>query len=192
VRVTLNALRCDVIMGMPVGTDLVQTTVPYYHTAYALVFRPGTGLDGVTTLTDARLKDKRIGVVAGTPPATVMAQEGLLALAKPYPLTVDTRVEAPSKTMAGDVASGQIDAGMLWGPLAGYYATRVTPHLIVVPLLHEKERMDFLVAMGVRRTDQDWKRMLNRLITENQPEINKILANYGVPLLDDQGKPIAP
>ena len=192
VRVTLNALRCDVIIGIAVGTDIVQTTVPYYHTAYALVFRPGTGLDGVATLTDPKLKDKHIGVVAGTPPATVMAQEGLMALAKPYPLTVDTRVDAPSKTMAEDIASGQIDAGVLWGPLAGYYATRVIPHLTIVPLLHEKERMDFLVAMGVRRTDQDWKRTLNRLITENQPEINKILASYGVPLLDNQGKPITP
>jgi quinoprotein dehydrogenase-associated probable ABC transporter substrate-binding protein len=192
VRVTLNALRCDVIMGMPVGTDIVQTTVPYYHTAYALVFRSGTGLDDVTTLADPKLKDKHIGVVAGTPPATVMALDGLMALAKPYPLTVDTRIEAPSKTMAQDVASGQLDAGVLWGPFAGYYATRVTPHLTVVPLLHEKERMDFLVAMGVRRTDQDWKRTLNRLITENQPAINKILASFGVPLLDDQGKPITP
>ncbi|MBV8095391.1 MAG: substrate-binding domain-containing protein [Acetobacteraceae bacterium] len=192
VRVTLNALRCDVIMGMAVGTDIVQTTVPYYHTTYALVFRPDSALDGVSTLADARLKDKHIGVVAGTPPATVMAQEGLLSLAKPYALTVDTRVEAPSKTMAEDVASGRIDAGVLWGPLAGYYAKQVTPHLVVVPLLHEKERMDFLVAMGVRHTDQDWKRTLNRLITANQPEINTILASYGVPLLDDQGRPITP
>ena len=47
VRNTLNALRCDVIMGVAVGDDLVQTTNPYYHTTYALVFRPGSGLDGI-------------------------------------------------------------------------------------------------------------------------------------------------
>ena len=44
------------------------------------------------SLEDPRLKDKRIGVVAGTPPATVLTQAGLMAQAKPYPLTVDTRV----------------------------------------------------------------------------------------------------
>jgi quinoprotein dehydrogenase-associated probable ABC transporter substrate-binding protein len=192
VRVTLNALRCDVIMGMAVGTDVVQTTVPYYHTTYALVFRPGTTLDSVTALSDPRLKGKRIGVVAGTPPATVMTEEGLMAMAKPYALTVDTRVEAPSKSMAEDVAAGRIDAGVLWGPFAGYYATRVAPHLTVVPLLHEKERMDFLVAMGVRQTDQNWKRTLNQLITENQRKINTILRNYGVPLLDDQANLLTP
>ena len=187
VRNTLNALRCDVIMGVAVGDDLVQTTNPYYRTTYALVFKPGSGLDGIELLEDARLKGKHIGVIAGTPPATVPVQQGLMSLARPYALTVDTRIEAPTRTMAEDVAAGQIDAGVLWGPIAGYYAQHVTPQLVVAPLLKEPERMDFRIAMGVRRSDQDWKRRLNRLIVENQAEIDRILTEYGVPLLDEQG-----
>jgi quinoprotein dehydrogenase-associated probable ABC transporter substrate-binding protein len=188
VRNTLNALRCDVIMGVAVGDDLVQTTNPYYHTTYALVFRPNSGLDSIQSLEDPRLKGKHIGIVAGTPPATVMVERGLMALAKPYALTVDTRVESPTRTMVHDIATGAIDAGVLWGPIAGYYAQRETPHLIVAPLLKEQERMDFRIAMGVRRSDQDWKRRLNRLIADNQPAIDHILAEYGVPLVDEQGK----
>jgi hypothetical protein len=46
--------------------------------------------------------------------------------------------------------------------------------------------------MGVRHSDQAWKRKLNRLITENQPEIDRILQQYGVPLLDAQGKLVSP
>lgn len=191
VRNTLNALRCDVVMGVAVGDSQVQPTNPYYRTTYALVFRPGSGLDGVQSLDDARLKDRHIGVIAGTPPATILASNGLMALAKPYPLTVDTRVDAPSHAMADDVATGRIDAGVLWGPMAGYYAKRATPRLTVVPLLKEAERMDFRIAMGVRRSDQDWKRKLNRLIAEEQPEIDRILTEYGVPLLDEQGQPKA-
>ena len=187
VRNTLNALRCDVIIGVAVGDDLVQTTNPYYRTTYALVFRPGSGLDGIELLEDPRLKGKHIGVIAGTPPATVLVQQGLMSLARPYALTIDTRIEAPTRTMAEDVAAGQIDAGVLWGPIAGYYAQHVTPHLVVAPLLKEPERMDFRIAMGVRRSDQDWKRRLNRLIVENQGEIDRILTQYGVPLLDEQG-----
>jgi quinoprotein dehydrogenase-associated probable ABC transporter substrate-binding protein len=192
VRNTLNALRCDVVMGAAVGDDLVQTTNAYYHTTYALVFKPGNGLDGIDSLEDPRLKDKHIGIVAGTPPATVLAQQGLMMLARPYALTVDTRIDSPTHSMINDIATGQIDTGVLWGPIAGYYAQRVTPHLIVVPLLKEQSRMDFRIAMGVRRSDQDWKRKLNQLITENQPEINRILTEYGVPLLDEQGKLITP
>jgi quinoprotein dehydrogenase-associated probable ABC transporter substrate-binding protein len=192
VRNTLNALRCDVVMGVAVGDDLMQTTNPYYHTTYALVFKPGNGLDGIETLEDQRLKGKHIGVIAGTPPSGVLVQQGLMALAKPYPLTVDTRVEVPSQTMVNDIASGQIDAGVLWGPIAGYYAQHVTPHLVVVPLLKEQSRMDFQIAMGVRHSDQDWKRQLNRIIAEEQPEIDRILQQYGVPLLDQQGKLLTP
>jgi mxaJ protein len=192
VRNTLNALRCDVIMGVAVGDDLVQTTNPYYRTTYALVFRPGAGLDSIQSLEDPRLKGKHIGVVAGTPPATVMVEQGLMALARPYALTVDTRVESPTRSMVHDVATGSIDAGVLWGPIAGYYAQRETPQLIVAPLLKEQERMDFRIAMGVRRSDQDWKRRLNRLIADNQPAIDHILGQYGVPLLDEQGNLKAP
>jgi ABC-type amino acid transport substrate-binding protein len=89
--------------------------------------------------------------------------------------------------MTKDIASGQIDAGVLWGPMAGYYAKQATPPLTVVPLLKENERLDFRIAMGVRRTDQEWKRKLNKLIAESQPETDKILTEYGVPLLDEQG-----
>ena len=76
VRKTLGAHRCDVIMGFPQGDELVQNTNPYYRTAYALVFKPGSELEGHRPLSDPRLKEKRIGVVAGTPPATYLAVNG--------------------------------------------------------------------------------------------------------------------
>src|SRR5215813_3861991 len=62
VRMTLGSHRCDVIMGFPQGDDLVQSTNPYYRTAYALMLRPGSGLDGADTLADPRLKSKHIGI----------------------------------------------------------------------------------------------------------------------------------
>src|SRR5438034_7585485 len=64
VRNTLGAHRCDVIPGFPQGDELVQSTNPYYRTAYALVIRPGAGLDDIDTLSDPRLRERRIGIVA--------------------------------------------------------------------------------------------------------------------------------
>ena len=78
VRNTLAAHKCDVIMGVPQGDDLVQVTNPYYRTAYALVFKQGHGLEGVDTLGDPRLKNKHIGIVAGTPPGNNMAVSWLM------------------------------------------------------------------------------------------------------------------
>jgi quinoprotein dehydrogenase-associated probable ABC transporter substrate-binding protein len=192
VRVTLAAHRCDVIMGFPQGDDLVQGTNPYYRTAYALVAKPGNGLDDVTTLEDERLKGKHIGIIAGTPPATNMAVAGLMANAKPYPLMIDTRVDASAAAMIDDLMSGQIDAGVLWGPMAGFYAKRANPPLHVTPLVKETTgpRLVYRIGMGVRNADQNWKRQLNRLIQENQPEINKLLLDFGVPLLDESDQPI--
>ena len=192
VRNTLAAHKCDVIMGAPQGDDLVQVTNPYYRTAYALVFRRGNGLDGVETLEDPRLKGRRIGIVAGTPPGNNMAVNGLMARAKPYPLMVDTRVDSSAVAMMRDLDAGEIDAGVLWGPMAGYYARQLNAAATVVPLVKETSgpRLAYRIAMGVRYADQDWKRLLNRLIAENRPTINKILQSFGVPLLDESDRPI--
>jgi len=192
VRVTLGAHRCDVIMGYPQGDDLVQGTNPYYRTAYALVSKPGSGLDDVTTLEDPRLKSKHIGIIAGTPPATNMAIAGLMTNAKPYPLMIDTRFDSSAQSMIDDLNKGVIDAGVLWGPMAGYYAKKSDPPLHITTLVKETSgpKMVYRIGMGVRTADQNWKRQLNRLIQENQPAINKILLDYGVPLLDEHDQPI--
>lgn len=192
VRNTLGAHKCDVIMGYPQGDELVQNTNAYYRTVYTLVYKPNHGLDGLETLADPRLKDKRIGIIAGTPPATNMAINGLMAKARPYPLLIDTRYTSSAAQMIADLHAGEIDVGALWGPMAGYYAKTSKEPLVVVPLLHEQKgsRMTFRITMGVRSSDQEWKRMLNRLIRENQKEINAVLLEFGVPLLDEHDQTI--
>ncbi len=192
VRMTLGAHRCDVIMGFPQGDDLVQGTNPYYRTAYAMITRRGSDLDGVATLEDPRLKGKRIGIVAGTPPGTNMAVNGLMGGARPYPLVIDTRIDSSAEAMIKDVSSGEIDAGILWGPMAGYYGKRTDPPLNVVPLVKETTgpKLAYRIGMGVRGADQNWKRLLNRFIQENQPAINTLLIDFGVPLLDETDQPI--
>ena len=194
IRNTLNAHKCDVIMGFPQGGELAQSTNPYYHTAYALVFRRGSGLDGIETLSDPRLKEKRIGVVAGTPPATYLAMNSLLERTKGYPLVVDTRVDSSGEAMMKDLIDGVIDVAVLWGPMAGYHAQRSGADLSIVPLTKETHgpRLTYRIAMGVRAADAEWRRQLNRLVLENQPEVNAILLRYGVPLLDENDRPLKP
>jgi quinoprotein dehydrogenase-associated probable ABC transporter substrate-binding protein len=190
VRNTLGAGRCDLVIGAAQGDELVQNTNHYYKSSYVLVIKPGTGLDDVDSLDDPRLKDKAIGIIAGTPPATVMAINGLMGKARPYPLTVDRRFEAPIEKMIADIVSGEIDAGVLWGPIGGYYAKKSQIPLRIIPLVHESKgpRMSFRITMGVRLNEQDWKRQINELIAKKQNEINAILLDYGVPLLDESDK----
>jgi quinoprotein dehydrogenase-associated probable ABC transporter substrate-binding protein len=190
VRQTLGSFRCDVIIGFPQGNDLVQSTNPYYRSSYALVFKPGSELAGVDTLGDPRLQGKRLGIVAGTPPATHLVAAGLMPKAKPYALVVDTRVDSSGQAMTKDIASGDVDAGILWGPIAGYYARQADPRLRITPLLKEGDRppLAYHITMGVRPADQNWKRDLNQLIRDNQPAITQLLLDFGVPLIDENGR----
>ena len=191
VRNTLGANRCDVIMGYAQGDELVQNTNPYYRTAYALVAPEGSDVAGATRLDDAALQGKTLGVVAGTPPATNLARVGLIGDARPYHLMVDTRHDAPVADMFADLAAGEIDGALAWGPMAGWHAARADQPLKVIPLTEEDgSRMTYRITMGVRPSDQEWKRELNRVIRDHQGEIDSLLASYGVPLLDEQDRPI--
>ncbi len=157
-----------------------------------MVFKTGSGLEGVASLNDPRLKDKRLGIVAGTPPSTNMAIDGLMARARPYPLMIDTRLDSSAQAMIDDLLRGDLDAAILWGPMAGYFAQRTTPPLAVTALTKETTGppLIYRIGMAVRHSDQEFKRSLNKLIAENQAEINKLLMSYGIPLLDETGAPI--
>ncbi len=191
VRNTLRARKCDLVIGISLGFELLQNTNPYYRSAYALVYRADSGITA-TALDDPELKGKSFGVVAGTPPASLLAKYRLLDNLRPYQLMVDTRFDKPGKQMIADIAAGEVDVGVLWGPIAGYYAQQHNPPVKVVPLKTRdgEVRLDYRITMGIRFNEPDWKHQLNDLIKRKQPEINAILHDYGVPLLDDKGEVI--
>lgn len=188
VRQTLRAGRCDVIMGFVQGDELVQNTNHYLRSAYVIISKKDSGLDGLVNLDDERLKSKKIGVTAGSPPSTIMAMNGLIGNSRPYALVIDRRYESPSEQMIKDLEKGEIDAAVLWGPIGGYYAKRASVPMTVQPLVKETKgpRQAYRITFGVRPNDQEWKRELNKLIAKNQKQINAILMEYGVPLLDEQ------
>jgi quinoprotein dehydrogenase-associated probable ABC transporter substrate-binding protein len=185
VRNSLGARRCDVVIGYAQGDELVLNTNHYYASAYVLVTRADSEFAGVESLDDPRLKEARIGVVAGTPPATNLAVNGLIARARPFQLMVDRRFFSPAEEMIGQIASGELEAGLLWGPIGGYFAKAAKVPLKVTPLMKEKRgpRMAYRITMGVRPGEDNWKRELNRLIREHQGEMDAILQSYGVPLV---------
>jgi len=189
VRNTLRLRECDLISGITTTSELVQNTNPYYHSTYVMVYRSGSGI-AATSMHDPNLKTKKLGVVAGTPPANILAQLGLLRQVVPYHLVADTRRDAPAKEAVLDVGSGKTDVAFIWGPIAAYHANESETPLTLVPLLKEKSstRLKFRVSMAVRYNETDWKHAINDAITELQPQIDVILREYGVPLLNERGE----
>lgn len=189
IRNSLRANRCDVVMGYAQGHELVLNTNHYYTSAYTLVVPTDGALADVDTLSDPALQDKVIGIIAGSPPATHMARNGLLPKAKAYNLVVDRRHQSPAIDMLDDLAAGKNDAAILWGPIAGPLVKQGYPGLQVTPLTREElpPRLFFRITMGVRQGEKVWQRKLNSLIRRNQAEINVLLDEAGVPLLNDMG-----
>jgi quinoprotein dehydrogenase-associated probable ABC transporter substrate-binding protein len=193
VRNTLQAYRCDLVVGTVAGDALMQTTNPYYFTTYVMLYRSDKGFS-FTGLEDPRLAKLHLGVVSATPPSDLLVRHDLMENAKPYQLVVDTRVESPTHQMVEDVVDGTIDVGFLWGPIAGYYIKHDKLPLALVPLADEPgaARMHYHIAMGVRMNEPEWRRRINAAIVKQQPQITAILRDYGVPLLNDQGMLISP
>jgi quinoprotein dehydrogenase-associated probable ABC transporter substrate-binding protein len=191
VRSTLRAHLCDLVMGVASANELLQNTNPYYRSTYVLAHRE---VDmQFADLDSPALKGARIGVVAGTPPADLLAERGLLGQVQPYHLMVDTRYGHPGKDMMDDLAAGRIDVALLWGPIAGYWAGKQSAPITLTPLRSDRPglRLDFRISMGLRPNEPGWKLELNDLIRELQPEITAILQQYGVPLLNNRGDLIA-
>jgi len=187
---TMGRGACDLVMGYAQGTGLIEDTNPYYYTSYVLIYRQDdAGLAGVDRLSDPRLKGKRIGFFARTPPASILAMHGLVAYAKPFEIQANESAAKAAKALMAEVASGELDAGLLWGPVGGYYAQRADVALKLVPLVKENAGPSTIygITMGVRPNEPQWKHKINKLIAENQGEINVILEGYNVPLLDDKG-----
>jgi quinoprotein dehydrogenase-associated probable ABC transporter substrate-binding protein len=192
-RNTLRANRCDLVMGTVAADDIMQTTTPYYYTSYVIAYRNDSGWSFID-FDDPKLKALHIGIVAGTPPADLLVRHDLMAHARPYALQVDTRFESPVHQMLTDIVNKEIDAGLLWGPIAGYYIHHDGLPLKMALIQNEPgaPRMAYHIAMGVRNNEPEWRRRINAAINGRRDEITAILRDYGVPLLDEQGQALQP
>ncbi len=183
---------CDVVMGVPAGYELAATTRPYYRSTYAMVFARGRGLDAVRTPDDllkldpAVLRALRFGVFGRTPPTEWLLRHGLMPQAVPYQLQTGDPDQYPGEVVEKDLAAGKIDVALVWGPIAGYFATkRATVPMTVVPFPSDPAmHFDYSVAMGVRKDDAAWKQRLDEFLDKNRAAIQAILSEYGVPQLD--------
>jgi len=189
---TLKEQRCDIVIGVPEGYDLVRTTKPYYRSTYVFVYPKGKGLQ-IKSLDDPILKKIKIGVhllgddYNNPPPVHELAKRGIVDNVVGFD-TFYSSQNPPSKIIDA-VAARQIGAAIVWGPAAGYFVLHQRVPLEVVPIPSGKTDLPFAfnMSMGVRPEDQALKAQLEKVLDRKQVEITKILKDYGVPLVE--GKP---
>ena len=183
IRNTLNARRCDVIMGTVAGNDMMSTSKPYYRSGYVFVYRKDSGYN-ITDWDSPDLRKGIIGVVGQTPPSRPLNDKGLLGNSRPYRIQRDLNL--PPSFVIDDLVKGDIDVAILWGPIAGYYAKKASIPLVVVPApeyekenIHGKEYWN--ISLGVRKRDKERLAMLQEVLDRRHDDIIKILDEYGIP-----------
>ncbi len=188
VKRVLNTRRCDVMLGIPKGYDLVQWTKPYYRTGYVIAYRKDRGLK-LRSLDDPRLKTLKIGVQVNTPPHDALGQRGIVGdNVIGYQLMFDSNFHAedyPGK-LVEDLIAGTVDVALVWGPIAGYFAAKKAAPIELVLLEgrpENGERFEFDISMGVRKSDKELKGKLEDALARRHDDIRHILEEFGVPLL---------
>jgi ABC-type amino acid transport substrate-binding protein len=186
-------------MGVPDGYELAVTTKPYYRSTYALVYVKGRGLDDIQTGTDlinldpARKQSLRVGVFERTPAAQWLARHGDFDETKSYVTMSGDPAVYPGELVEKELMGDKIDAAILWGPIAGYFAKQAKDvEMRVIPLRSEPGiRFDFAISAAVRFGDGDWKKEIQGALDRKADAIKALLKEYSVPLVSEDGSVIA-
>lgn len=192
-RNTLNAGRCDVVMGIPAAVEMVLATRPYYRSSYAFVY-PADAAYTLDSLDDKVLRGLTIGVhligddYTNSPPAHALSARGLVDNVVGYSVFGNYADDSPPGKIVEAVAAREIDTAIVWGPIAGYFAQRHIGALQVVPVEapagSESTSFAYDIALGVRRGDEALQHTLDGVLASQAPAIRVLLTDYGVPLPD--------
>ena len=187
VRNTLRAGRCDLVMGTVAGDELMQNTNPYYHTTlcHRLPPRsPGAGPPGRPGDEGAAARRHRPHA-AHRPAAAQRADRQL-------PLLPAGRRDSgkPRRDLCARRPMASWTRAPVWGPIAGYQAkVRGLPLAMrALPSEPGVARMDFRITMGVRGEEPRMAPPHQHGHPRPPGRIDGILRDYGVPLLDAEGR----
>jgi mxaJ protein len=194
IRNTLNSGRCDLVTGMAYGVEALRATRPYYRSGFVFVTRKGG--PRIASLNDPVLRSLKIGVQlvgddgANPPPVHALARRGIIDNVRGYSVYGDYRAASAGASIITAVAESEIDVAIVWGPVAGFFAKSAKVPLDVRPVAPPVDGprlpMVFDITMGVRRDDTGLREELNALLIRLQPQIDAILADYGVPRLEQR------
>ena len=193
VRNTLKAGACDVLIGVPRDFNLARTTRPYYRSSYVFVSRRDRGLP-LDSFDDPRLSRLRIGVQMigddfnNSPPAHALSRRGIVRNVVGYSVFGDYSRPSPLSEIVEAVDRGDVDAAVVWGPAAGYFArdrqARLALHVVSPQRDSPSLPLAFDISMGVRPVDVALRDELDDFIVRRAADIDAILARYGVPRVE--------
>ncbi len=167
IRSSLLSDRCDIMLGLPQDEDMGPKLIlskPFMKIGYALAAPKGSTLSNI-----AAMQGKKIGVEFGSPAQSLLA--------------VTDGIEAVTYRKAPDVlnglVSGEIDAGFVWGPSAGYFnKEKLNSNYTITPV---EQRWQFGSSIGLQKKDAALRDQLNSVIDTLAPTFIALMDKYGFP-----------
>lgn len=184
-RETFQNDECDILMDMPVALQDLLTTEPIYSTTYVFAHRKDRKLE-IKNLDDPLLKTLNIGVFQHSGLREALERRGIKDLDL-HIIAYDTDLQPKHQPwqQVQKVIDGKLDVAGVWGPFAGWLATKTDAPLVIQPVnLWENEvPMEFELAIGMQRNQVMLKYMLDWALTRTKDRIAAVLKEYGVPLI---------
>lgn len=192
VRNTMDSGMCDVLVGVPVGMRGLQIAGPYYRSSYVFVTSAGT--KPISSFDDPALQKMKVGVQVldedYAPPGRALARRGLVQNVVGFPME-----GTDDGAIIRAVVEKKIDAAVVWGPLAGYYSRQFASRIQLTPVEPEVDppalAFAFDMGVGVRKSNRELFGRVQQALIKRQPEIQRILRSYGVPLLTTRNEQAA-
>lgn len=198
VRDQLDRGLCDVVMGVDQGDTRFLTSEPYYRSSYVFIY-PRSGSRKVTDWDSPYLRQARqIAFMPDSPPETMLKKIGryndqfnYLQSLVGFKARRNQYVRYDPEKLVNEVASGQADLAILWGPQAARYVKAAGKlDMQVIPDHQTREDgqkvpFHYSTSIGVRKDDQVLMTEINRALRRRAKEIQAVLKEEGIPLIKE-------
>ncbi len=185
-REQFNKGACDLLMGAPEGMKRMLTTHPYYRSSYVFV-QPRREHLRIASFDDPHLNGRRIGLQVleenYSPPSLPLIRNGHAAQ-----LVGFESFGSRSAEIVRAVADGRVGTAVVWGPVAGYFASSLNLPVKLNPVSPAVDASGipfaYSITIAVHPHDTALRDTLNAALDRSRGQIERILAQYHVPTED--------
>ncbi|HUX73097.1 MAG TPA: quinoprotein dehydrogenase-associated putative ABC transporter substrate-binding protein [Steroidobacteraceae bacterium] len=185
-RTTLGAGHCILWMDMAMGTQGATMLRPLYRSTYVFVYRKDRGIH-ITSFDDPILKKLRVGVFQVSEMREALLDHDVVNNTVVHYITHNADLVPANQPsyQIHQVIDGKLDIAAVWGPMAGYFRTKLHAPIVIQPanLLENDVPLEFDLTFAVPMGREDLKKTLEQVLVAHQSEIRRILQDYGVPLV---------
>lgn len=187
-RQTFDNNECDILMDMSPDDERMMTTMPVYKSTFVLAHRSDKGI-AIKSLDDAKLLNEyKVGVFQHSAIRTVLQEHGFNranSIVRSISHDADLQPNRAPHMIVQQMIDGESDVAAVWGPYAGWYKSKKSAPITVVPvnLMEDNMPLEFGLSIGMRKNAKDLKAAIEAVMLKEKDKIKKVLDEYGVPLV---------